>query len=281
MPATLSPTTRDNFTLLSSVADPSSPSILPAALNPSSGPDGSPVYRPAVISYRTVSGDTLDSISEKFAISPATIRSVNSNLSLTRIRPGLILKIPPVSGDLYELGAGEDVYKVLERYQLSLSDFERANPGLAIANVVPGSQVLIPGDRLPRMTRAVAVRGAAVPLQIPTRGYNWGVLHSDNAIDIANSCGAAVMAAADGVVVTDSRYGDGVDGWNGGYGTFLLIDHGNGVRTRYAHLESVAVAPGDAVKKGEIIGKVGKTGEATGCHLHFEVLGTENPFVKK
>lgn len=278
LPAALSVGGPSAFSPLASASV--APAVLPAALLAQSGPDGSPTYRPAVISYRTVQSDTIETIAAKFSISPSTIRSANPHLP-RKLKSGLELSIPPVSGTVYKLAAGEDLGSILDKYNLGVEDFSRANPGLALQDVVAGSQILIPGDRLPSLVRASAVRSTVSDLQIPTHGYDWGVLHNQNAVDIANSCGAQVVAAADGVVVSDPRYRDGASGWNGGYGTFLLIEHANGVRTRYAHLESVSVAIGDVVKKGEVIGAVGKTGEATGCHVHFEVIGAENPFAKK
>ncbi len=91
------------------------------------------------------------------------------------------------------------------------------------------------------------------------------------------------MAAAEGLVVPDPQIPNTTDGWNDGYGNFVLIEHpfGNDVRTRYAHLEKVLVSIGDYVKQGEVIGLMGETGDASGCHVHFEVYGAQNPFAKK
>lgn len=91
--------------------------------------------------------------------------------------------------------------------------------------------------------------------------YNHG------AIDIAGKgiYGAKVVAAADGVVVRANS-----SGWGGGYGTYLMIDHGNGKSTLYAHMSGLAVSAGDKVSKGQLIGYVGSTGWSTGPHLHFE-----------
>lgn len=90
-------------------------------------------------------------------------------------------------------------------------------------------------------------------------GYHQG-------LDIAAWWGYNVFAAWDGVVI------EAQDGWNKGYGTTILIDHGNGVSTRYAHLETLLVEPGDKVWSGELIGFVGSSGASGGPHLHFEVL---------
>lgn len=82
-------------------------------------------------------------------------------------------------------------------------------------------------------------------------------------VDLAAPMGSPVMATADGAV--------SIAGWMGGYGLVIQIDHGGEVETRYAHLSRLAVAPGEIVKRGQIIGFVGSTGRSTGPHLHYEV----------
>lgn len=113
---------------------------------------------------------------------------------------------------------------------------------------------------------------------LPARGINWGVLHQHNAIDVAGACGSGVYAVAPGQI-TDVR-----SGWEGGYGNYVDIDHGNGVSTRYAHAESVTVKVGQMVGGGDIVARMGNTGNSTGCHVHFEVFGPAaavNPFAFK
>jgi murein DD-endopeptidase MepM/ murein hydrolase activator NlpD len=110
---------------------------------------------------------------------------------------------------------------------------------------------------------------------MPTTGLDFGKLHPHNAVDIANSCGTPVNAAAEGLVSALS-----LDSWSGGYGHYVMITHPNGIKTRYAHLTTIAVSVSEYVKQGQRVGLMGRTGDATGCHLHFEVLGAPNPFVK-
>jgi murein DD-endopeptidase MepM/ murein hydrolase activator NlpD len=91
-------------------------------------------------------------------------------------------------------------------------------------------------------------------------------------VDIAANSGNGVYAYTDGKVVEA--------GWNGGYGNCILIDHGNGLKTRYAHLSRIYVKVGQRVETGTRIGAVGSTGFSTGPHLHFEVIKngqTKNP----
>ncbi len=125
----------------------------------------------------------------------------------------------------------------------------------------------------------------------PTTGFNRGKLHAYNAVDISNgdSCLSAdipVFAAASGIISvvypteSVSRYA------NGGYGNNILILHPNGVLTRYAHLKMILVSAGQYVNQGSIIAFMGGypgqpgSGNSTGCHLHFEVRGAKQPFVR-
>lgn len=113
---------------------------------------------------------------------------------------------------------------------------------------------------------------------LPARGINWGVLHPHNAVDIAGACGSSVYAVAAGQVV-DIRAG-----WDGGYGNYADIDHGNGITTRYAHAEEILLKIGQMVATGDTVARMGSTGNSSGCHVHFEVLGRaapKNPFAEK
>lgn len=122
-----------------------------------------------------------------------------------------------------------------------------------------------------------STEGPYIPgyFSMPAKGFDWGILHPHNAVDIANACGTNIVASADGIINEES-----VGQWNGGYGDYILISHPNGTKTRYAHLEKVLVSVGQQVKQGELIGKMGETGNATGCHVHFEIIGAANPFAK-
>ncbi|HEU5480808.1 MAG TPA: M23 family metallopeptidase, partial [Candidatus Tumulicola sp.] len=82
-------------------------------------------------------------------------------------------------------------------------------------------------------------------------------------LDIAAPTGTTVTAAAAGTVIMAQ--------WYGGYGNYILIDHGGGYSTGYGHLSAIYVSNGQAVKRGQAIGAVGSTGASTGPHLHFEV----------
>jgi murein DD-endopeptidase MepM/ murein hydrolase activator NlpD len=115
---------------------------------------------------------------------------------------------------------------------------------------------------------------SSVPSVWPVRGWvtsDFGsrldpytserVMHAG--LDIAGEHGKEIVSPADGMVV--------FAGLEGGYGNVLVIDHGYGVKTRYGHLSSISVKPGDKVKRGDTVAALGNTGRSTGPHLHYEV----------
>ncbi len=83
-------------------------------------------------------------------------------------------------------------------------------------------------------------------------------------LDIKARAGAAIQAPAKGVVI--------FAGWHGAYGKTIIINHGNGITTRYAHMQRFVLEEGDTIMRGDLIGYVGSTGRSTGTHLHYEVM---------
>jgi murein DD-endopeptidase MepM/ murein hydrolase activator NlpD len=124
-------------------------------------------------------------------------------------------------------------------------------------------------------------RYAHTPNMWPVLGLLWdrfgwresvseiGEAEYHNGIDICAPYGCQVLASADGVVALVERRPD--------YGNLIIINHGSGLTTRYAHLSGFLVSQGEQVKRGQIIGLVGKSGRATGPHLHYEVRLNGNP----
>ena len=120
-------------------------------------------------------------------------------------------------------------------------------------------------------------------LEWPTPGFTyissyWGDGRDHKGIDIAGAgiYGTPIIAAADGVVGISNS-----GNYGGGYGNYVMIDHGNNFATLYGHMSEIIVSEGQTVKRGDTIGYVGSTGDSTGPHLHFEVLVDNkrcNPF---
>jgi len=241
---------------------------------------GSP--RSVATIYKVDKGETLTSISAKLGVSIETLITANPEVRSRALRVGQELTVLPVSGVLHRVGEGETAESISRRFKLTSAQLRDFNRAVDLAALTPGMSLLIPGA-------AAAYRDAPTSVPSlpdlgtyfikPAEGFNWGKLHSRNAVDIANSCGTEIEAAAEGLIVPDGSC-SGEAGWNSGYGTCLAIEHPNGTKSRYAHLDGKTVGIGDYVAQGEVIGTMGRTGEATGCHVHFEVSGAQNPFAK-
>lgn len=131
------------------------------------------------------------------------------------------------------------------------------------------------GNAITAYSSPVPMRGISVPSRMPlegaalTSGFGMrthpvlGGRRQHQGIDLAAPTGTPVYATADGIINRAD--------WYSSYGLFISINHGAAMETRYAHLSRLAVAAGDSVKKGDLIGYVGSTGRSTGPHLHYEV----------
>ncbi|MDP3052738.1 MAG: peptidoglycan DD-metalloendopeptidase family protein [bacterium] len=240
--------------------------------------------------YQIQSGDTVSKIAAKFDISKNSIFWNNPGLISSFIKPGQEIIILPVEGVLHEIKTGDSLDSIAGLYGVSSEDIKKYNPNFQKLLQEPGDKLIIPqGQPLTKNNANTQGTSWAGNFLVdlgnnyfisPTKGWNWGRLHNYNAVDIANSCGTPVYAAADGVVVEVAND----NGWNSGYGNYIKIEHVmDKIYTRYAHLDKVLVDNGKYVLQGAEIGLMGKTGNTdgpTGCHLHFEVYGAKNSFGK-
>ncbi len=227
--------------------------------------------------YRVQKGDSLSSIAAEFGISLETLRSANPGLK-NLIEAGEMLIILPVNGILYEAREGDSIESVASRYRIRADLIAKYNPEYQKLFNTPGKKIILP------YAESIAYSGSAKSLPdmrsyfvLPARGWNWGTLHYENAVDIADECGSPIYAAAEGLVKEENDEGY----WNEGYGNYIVLGHPNGTETRYAHTEKNLVGVGDYVVQGSQIAAIGNTGKTdgpTGCHLHFEVKGARNPF---
>lgn len=272
--------------------EPDSPvSIVGSALSPTDGPLGGlpenardiPTSDQISI-YVVREGDTLGSIARAFGVTVNTVRW-NNDIKGSSITPGQTLVILPVSGIRHTVKKGDTIQAIAKQYKADLPEilsFNSLDAGdkLAIGDIVivPDGEIVAgldtPNGEMARRTRVVAPTRSLDGFFVrPVSGPRTQGIHGYNAVDIAPPAGTPVVAAAAGKVIV-SREG----GWNGGYGTYIVIQHEGGVQTLYAHNQSNTVSQGETVEQGQVIGYVGRTGRATGNHLHFEVRGAKNPF---
>jgi murein DD-endopeptidase MepM/ murein hydrolase activator NlpD len=240
-----------------------------------------------ITEYRVQEGDTISEIAQKFGVSIDTIMWENNLKSIDSIKPKQILRILPVTGVKHTVKRGETIYSIAKMYQVdaqSIIDY----PFNTFTNdetfaLSAGQDLIIPDGIKPQSTivdtqKSSAKTVAPIPGVVGEGNFMWptsGMISQKfywyhQAVDIANHSNPAIVAAQGGTVVTA--------GWNaGGYGNYVVIDHGNGYKTLYAHMlnNSVVVKAGQKVTQGQKLGTMGSTGRSTGTHLHFEVIGSK------
>ena len=236
-----------------------------------------------VTDYRVMEGDTVSSIAIKFGISIDTIVWENNLKSVSAIKPQQILKILPMTGVKYKVNRGDTIYSIAKAYSVDAQNiidypFNTFSNDETFA-IQAGQELMIPDGVKPReiiidTKRYLAKTVAPIPGVVGEGNFMWPTAGSisqrfywyHRAVDIASRSAPAIVAAQGGTVITA--------GWNGGgYGNYVIIDHGNGYQTLYAHMlnNSIVVKAGDRVKQGQKIGILGSTGRSTGPHLHFEI----------
>ncbi len=249
--------------------------------------------------YVVKSGDTISSIAKMFGVSTNTIRWANDLVAGQAISEGTVLTILPVSGVEHTITKSDTLKKIAAKYGADISDIASFN-GITEGTVLEvGSTVIVPNGSVPapvvekkpeakpaaNKAKSLAVSTSTQSSLPETSGYYirpivGGVksqgLHDKYAIDLAAPIGTPIVASAAGTVYI----ADG-DGYNGGYGKYVVIKHANGTQTLYAHMSRVAAEVGATVAQREVIGYVGSTGRSTGPHVHFEVRGAKNPGATK
>ncbi len=271
-----------------------------AALLPSGGPSGTLADVEAQTSpqnkhtglYIVRNGDTLSGIAEMFDVSVNTIRWANDIGRKDTIHPDQELIILPITGIEYTVKRGGTLRDIIKIYGGDIDEAVEYNDIDADEYLAKGTTVIIPDGEIQiqepvnswradrKYTVAPAyVRGSNTPeykgyyIRPVIGGTKTQNLHGYNAIDIGASVGTHIIASAAGRVIR-AKY----SGWNGGYGRYLLIQHGNGTQTLYAHANEVSVSVGDRVAQGEVVAYMGSTGRSSGSHVHFEIRGGKNPF---
>ncbi|MDO8658864.1 MAG: peptidoglycan DD-metalloendopeptidase family protein [Candidatus Levybacteria bacterium] len=237
--------------------------------------------RDKIITYTVEKGDTLSTISNKFGISVDTIKWAN-NLKSDDLSIGDELKILSVTGISHKVAKGESVYTIAKKYDTNpqqIVDFpfnDFANP--ETFSLVEGQMLVVPDGVKPSEQPTFVRRQLYIPqgpVTFSSGGFTWPLRGGLSqfaswyhmAIDITSPVGTPIVAAKDGRI-TKALSGT----WDGGYGTNLVIDNGDGYETLYSHMSGFNVGLGDSVTGGKtVIGWVGLTGRTTGAHLHFEI----------
>lgn len=232
--------------------------------------------------YVVRKGDSLSEIADMFGVSVSTIIWANDIGAGKTIREGQTLVILPVSGLEYTVQKGDTVESIAKKYKADperIAEYNDISGALAIGDtvIIPGGTkeaprpAVVPSASLARATDGPSYAGYY--MRPVAGGRRSQGLHGHNAVDIAAPYGTPIVASADGTVIVSRN-----TGWSGGYGKYIVIEHGNGTQTLYSHNSENIVEPGQKVIQGQVIGFVGSTGRSTGNHVHFEIRGARNPF---
>jgi LysM repeat protein len=232
--------------------------------------------------YVVQPGDTASQIAEMFGVSANTIYWAN-DIKNGVIQPGDTLVILPINGVRHVVKEGETVSTIAKKYQGDVEEILSYNQLASADDISVGDTVVVPNGEVksapktasaakPTSVSGVVSSSGSFSHPLPGARRTQGI-HGHNGVDLGAPNGTAIRAAAAGEVIVSKS-----SGWNGGYGNYVVIKHGNGTQTLYAHNSSNAVGVGAYVSAGEVIGYIGNTGKSTGSHLHFEVRGASNPF---
>lgn len=261
-------------------------------------PQGDIDGKDSIVNLKTLNGeinvyivreaDTLSQIAEMFDVSAKTILWANSITDASKIRPGDSLVILPITGVRHVVKKGDTLKSIAKKYEGDVDDMIAYNQLSSETDIHEGDTVVVPGGIIAqpvstKSTKASVRNGSTavatgngstgytnpLPGSIKTQG-----IHGYNGVDLSGvPVGTSVLAALSGEVIVAKS-----SGWNGGYGSYVVIKHANGTQTLYGHLSKVYVSVGQKVTTGTPIGGMGNTGRSTGPHLHFEVRGARNPF---
>ncbi|SKA73572.1 Murein DD-endopeptidase MepM and murein hydrolase activator NlpD, contain LysM domain [Clostridium sp. USBA 49] len=255
--------------------------------------------------YTVKSGDTLDSIAAIYNVKVNTISESNGLSLNASLKDGQVLEFPSIDGVLYKIKEGEtlwdlallnkvDINKIIKVNNLENPEKLKLNQKIIIPDISsvksPALNASLEKSSSSNVSKKTVNRGgsglSSVSLgssstnnssfkgSLPVSGSisskfgeRWGKFHKG--IDIAASTGTNVYAFADGKVI--------FSGLQNSYGNLLIIDHGNGFKTYYAHNSKLLVSEGQVVEKGDHIAEVGSTGNSTGSHCHFEIRKNDSP----
>lgn len=235
-----------------------------------------------MIEHTVASGETIESLAATYRLDPGTISRFNpgvSNSNVSGLAPGSVLTIPPFNGTVISASAGDTWQTLAERYNRRADLLFEVNgcvaavpsrvfiPGVMSAGAVAGT---VSGRHSGRVTPSTVSRELSYPLVDESdivMSYGWQP-HSTRDELVFNS-GIAFAIASPNTVVATASGTVAFAGAQSGYGNLVVINHADGLQTRYANLSDISVSVGQSVAAQDAIGQVGDAGEAT--FLYFEV----------
>jgi len=239
--------------------------------------------------YVVERGDTPGGIADAFGIQTETLLGGNPRLSQesSLLQTDIELLILPIDGVLHDVQAGDTLEGLSSLYGIAEDDIiaYAANNLQFPYRLYPDTKILVPGAvrdvfvwTPPTLASVSSSGGGVAPLVVGTgsfifpvssRNFTQYFWYGHPGIDVGLPVGSATFAADTGTVT--------YAGWNVyGYGNLIVINHGNGYETFYAHLSGFNVVPGQIVTKGQVIGATGNTGNSSGPHIHFEIRLSSN-----
>ena len=234
--------------------------------------------------YHVKSGDSFSRIAAQFQLSETTLRSLNQANDEREPKPGDSIFIPSRDGIFHVVRPGQGLSDIARAYGVPLKSILESNHLTGDSDIQAGQVLTIPGGAYLSKTDDRWISLAALQdekgfLKPTTGRFADGFGERINPIsgkrefhpglDLAPGWRAKVVASQTGKVV--------FAGIRAGYGRLIILDHGQGLTSRYGHLDQIMVKLGQTVERGELIGQVGMTGMATGPHLHFEIRLNEKP----
>ncbi|MDP3934974.1 MAG: M23 family metallopeptidase [Candidatus Giovannonibacteria bacterium] len=238
-----------------------------------------------ITTYTVQPEDNLSKIAKMFNRSVSDIYWANNLKNGDLVKAGDTLIIFPISGFPYTVKKEDTAQSLAKKFKSDAQEIINANSEFNLPANGPleeGITIIIPDIEI-EVPQYAPVRGSGSP-SLPgyfmrpivggrnsratasnPHGYHG---YNNSGVDLAASCLTPVYASAGGTVIVARN-----QGWNGGYGKYVVIAHSNGTQTVYAHLSYVIVKVGDHVEQGQQIGSIGSTGNSSGCHVHFEIRG--------
>ncbi|MDR1875284.1 MAG: LysM peptidoglycan-binding domain-containing M23 family metallopeptidase [Synergistaceae bacterium] len=252
-----------------------------------------------IAAYVVAAGDSLWSIANAQNLEVDTLIGSNVFKDASMLHPGVVLRIPNQDGIFYRVKKGDTLEGIAKKYQVSVDKIRKASPLADLVALKIGEEIFLPGARpeaIAEPQTAAKKPGAggtsrksvaSSTQQKVTRAYRWPVMGKINSpfgwrrhpITKRRDFHTGLdIKAGRGTVIRSAREGRAAYvGWMGGYGKVVVVDHGNGQSTLYAHCSALLVQQGTKISAGQNIARVGSTGRTTGPHLHFEVRNGNSP----